>query len=258
MNPNWRLVRDGAARGAWNMAVDEAMLLVHSQNQAPPTLRFYSWKPFCLSLGRLQKQLPPAALEPCRDFDIVRRPTGGRAVWHAQEITYSLVVRQELLPMESRSVEGAYRWLSEGFLRALRELGLPVEMAPRGVRSGSSNCFAASAGCDFLAQGKKLIGAAQFRQHDTVLQHGSLLLSIDESAWRRAAGGAMESAISLQELGGDFSAEKVIEALAEGFADFVGGQWSPAELEKEELELAQMLSREKYQRDSWTFGAKSE
>lgn len=235
------------------MAVDEAMLEAHSRNLVPPTLRFYSWEPFCLSLGRLQKQLPPAALESNPDFDIVRRPTGGRAVWHAQEITYSVVVRQELLPADSRGVEGAYRWLSEGFLRGLRELGLPVEMAPRGVRTGGSNCFAASAGCDFVANKKKLIGAAQCRKDDTILQHGSLLLSIDERAWQRFAGGPMESATSLEALGFSIEAESVIGAMTEGFAAFAGGEWSHVELSEPEHFLAQTLFTKKYADKTWTF-----
>ncbi len=251
----WRLILDGAARGAWNMAVDEAILLSHAQHDAPPTLRFYSWEPFCLSLGRLQKQLPPAALDAQRDFDLVRRPTGGRAVWHAREITYCIVVRQEWLPSASRSVEGAYRWLSEGFLRGLRALGLPVEMAPLGVRTNGSNCFAASASCDFVAQGKKLIGAAQFRRDDAILQHGSLLLSIDENQWRHFAGGPMDAATSLEALGCTAPTQTVVAALAKGFAEVAGGNWGQGGLSEGELEVAQTLFREKYSRASWTFEA---
>src|SRR5262245_7678235 len=88
----WRLIRDGAAAGAWNMAVDEALLRCQLEEGSAPVLRFYSWQPACLSLGRLQRQPPPAGVE------TVRRPTGGRAVWHQHEITYSVVFPLEALP----------------------------------------------------------------------------------------------------------------------------------------------------------------
>lgn len=265
----WRLFLDGDHCGAHNMAVDEAMLLGHARGFAPPTLRFYGWNPACLSLGRLQKQLPTAAREKERlqrsqagestqsatDFDMVRRPTGGRAVWHAGEITYCAVVRAELLPPDARGVEGAYRWLSEGFLRGLQGLGLSVAMASGGVRTNGPNCFAASAGCDFVANGKKLIGAAQCRADDAILQHGSLLMTIDEEKWRELAGGPMDGAIGLAELG-DFSRASVVEALAAGFAKMAGAAWDETGLGGRENDLMQLLHTRKYSRHEWTFGAK--
>jgi lipoate-protein ligase A len=249
-------MEDGAASGAWNMAVDEAMLWAHSQGLTPPTLRFYAWEPFCLSLGRLQKQLPPAALEETKDFDLVRRPTGGRSVWHSREITYCAVMREELLPEGARSVEGAYRWLSEGFLRGLSGLGLPVEMAPNGVRTNGSNCFAASASCDFLANGKKLIGAAQCRKYNTVLQHGSLLLDIDEEEWQRFAGGPMEGAIGLSQLAPDLKPGEIVTALQEGFASVARADWTAVGLTNLEVQMAQLLCKEKYSDESWTLDGK--
>ncbi len=280
----WRLFLDEAHSGARNMAVDEAMLLAHARGFAPPTLRFYAWQPHCLSLGRLQKQLPASVAAMAMrdeigdpnaskfeadeaDFDVVRRLTGGRAVWHAQEITYCAVVRAEILPPESRSVEGAYRWLSAGFLRGLHRLGLPVAMAPGGVRTNGANCFAASAACDFVADGKKLIGAAQCRKDGAILQHGSLLLAIDEAKWQRAglasnreASGetsrAMEGATSLAALGAHLERGAIIEALCEGFAFEAEAQWKTGGLSERERALTELLDREKYGRREWTFGAK--
>ena len=259
----WRLFLDENHSGARNMAIDEAMLLSHAHDFAPPTLRFYGWDPACLSLGRLQKQLPDAARQKetpgaetaAAEFDLVRRPTGGRAVWHAREITYCAVVRAELLPPQSRSVEGAYRWLSEGFLRGLQDLGLPVSLAPGNARASGPNCFAASASCDFVANGKKLIGAAQCRADDAILQHGSLLLSIDENRWENLAGGLMDGATSLRELG-DFSKESVIGALCEGFAATAAVEWQRDGLGARENDLSYLLEERKYLRPEWTFGAK--
>ena len=253
MTTPWRLFLDGEHSGARNMAVDEAMLLAHARGLAPATLRFYGWNPHCLSLGRLQQQLPEG-VSPHADFDVVRRPTGGRAVWHAQEITYCAVVRAELLPVGARSVAGAYAHLNAGFLSGLRDLGLPVAMAPGGVRTNGANCFSASAGCDFTANGKKLIGAAQFRRDETILQHGSLLLAIDEG-WKHA-GGPMDDATSLELLGATAPSNDIIAALCAGFAGHAGVEWERGGLGGAETELAQLLFEQKYRAPEWTFGAR--
>ncbi len=244
----WRLLLDGAATGAWNMAVDEAILLAHAAGQVPPTLRFYDWNPACLSLGRLQKFDFPAK----SDFDIVRRPTGGRAVWHQHEITYSAVVRADLLPQGASSVVGAYNWLSRGFLMGLQELGVLAALAPSGVRVGGANCFGASAGCDFLANGKKLIGAAQCRKDGAILQHGSILLSIDELAWQRTTGGSMLSATALRDLGVQVPRRTIIAALSAGFARAQDLMLEAGNLCLVETALARGLHDRKYGAACWT------
>ena len=216
---------------------------------------FYRWNPHCLSLGRLQKTLPPAVIDAARDFDVVRRPTGGRAVWHAHEITYALAMPLSQLPPDARGVNGAYRWLSEGFLSGLRELGVPVEMAAAGVRTNGPNCFAASASCDFLVDGKKLIGAAQFRRDEALLQHGSLLLSIDRAVWESRAAGSMSEAIALADLGIRVDdVETIIEKLCAGFERASGTRLEQGQLSPSENARAAQLQREKYERDEWTFG----
>ena len=264
MNAAWRLLIQGAATGARNMAIDQTLLESAApragQDRASATLRFYSWQPFCLSLGRLQKNLPPAVSAPDRDFDaafdVVRRPTGGRAVWHAHEITYALAMPLSLLPDGFSSVNGAYRWLSAGFSRGLRQLGLPVEMAAPGVRTDGPNCFAASASCDFLLDGKKLIGAAQCRQHDALLQHGSILLSIDRAQWQARAGGPMDAATSLGEwdvpVASSADVERIIAALCAGFTAETGAQLAPGELTERERQRIAHLERAKYRSQIWT------
>lgn len=251
----WRLLLDDPATGAWNMGVDE-VLWQSVETGALPTLRFYSWQPFCLSVGRLQKQLPPAALHSERSFDLVRRPTGGRAVWHAQEITYSLTTRLDFLPDDARSVNGAYNWLSNGFLLGLRELGLNVALAPSGARAQGTNCFAASAGCDFLADGKKLIGAAQCRTEEALLQHGSLLLAIDQEQWQHNAGGPMNDAVSLQSLGLESDVSTIIAALCRGFEAATGANLHEGQLSGAEHGQAAELARAKYANEAWTSNGK--
>jgi lipoate-protein ligase A len=253
---SWRLLNDGAASGAWNMAVDEALWRSASEFGLA-SLRFYAWEPFCLSVGRLQKQLPTAALEE-RDFDLVRRPTGGRAVWHAHELTYAFAAPLEVLPPDARSVNGAYEWLSRSFVLGLQELGIPVEMAPSGVRTRGSNCFAASAHCDFVVDGKKLIGAAQCRDERAFLQHGSLLLRIEREQWERVAGGPMDSAISLEDLGLNAPPEQIRSALASGFERASGISLTPSVLRETETELAHALEISKYRDKDWTWSGQND
>lgn len=254
----FRLLLDPPARGALNMALDETLLKRNGGEDPSPTLRFYSWNPHCLSLGRLQKQLPPGALllENARDFDVVRRPTGGRAVWHALELTYSISAPLAFLPPEAQGVQGAYEWLSRGFLLGLESLGVRSQLAPSEKRSeGGPNCFASSAACDFQVDGKKLIGAAQCRWNGAFLQHGSLLLRMNPAEWEARTGGPMNGATSLAELGLNASAQEVARALGEGFTRATGAQLAEAQWSEEEREEAERLRAAKYESAAWTMGA---
>ena len=256
----FRLLLDSPARGAHNMAADEILLRRNAGTQPFPTLRFYSWQPHCLSLGRLQKQLPPGALIPDneRDYDVVRRPTGGRAVWHAREVTYSICAPLDFLPESARSVQGAYEWLSGGFLVGLSKLGVESKLAPSEKRGdGGTNCFASSAACDFLVNGKKLIGAAQCRLEGAFLQHGSLLLSMDEKQWQEKTGGPMSGATSLAELGVNASREEVTAALCGGFERATGVFLKEGKWEDEEVRETKLLCHEKYARKAWTLRAEN-
>ncbi len=252
----WRLIRDGAASGAWNMAVDEAIMLHQSQSSTHAgTLRFYGWNPPCLSLGRFQKWEQMLEGEP--PFDVVRRPTGGRAVWHQHEITYCAVFGEEVLPRGCTSVAGAYAWLSRGFIAGLQKLGVHATLAPAGNdRVQTANCFASATRADFVVDGRKLLGAAQCRQHGVVLQHGSLLLSVEEESWQRALGkGAPGSnagdVVTLQMLGVQNSAEEIIDALCAGCEETLKISLLPAVLAEEEASLAACLLEEKYAQPSW-------
>lgn len=128
MQQTWRFIRSGKCSPAYNMAVDEAVLTMHSEGRVPPTLRFYGWNPATLSIGYFQKadeEVEFAELE-AKGLGFVRRPTGGRAVLHDQELTYSMIVSEDY-PGMPRSVTEAYRVLSEGLLHGFRRLGLQAE-----------------------------------------------------------------------------------------------------------------------------------
>lgn len=179
----WRVIVDSAPRtGAWNMALDEAILEAVAHAAVPPTLRFYQWTPPCLSLGKRQP-LDGVDLARCaRDgIDVVRRPTGGWAILHTDELTYSIAA----LPNDPRAagaILDAYRQLSAGLVDGLRRLGVPAAMNPvnpYGVHNASAACFEVPSAYEITAGDRKLMGSAQTRPAGRVLQHGSLPLHGD-------------------------------------------------------------------------------
>jgi len=155
----WRLIRSPALSGAWNMAIDEAMLLAHAAGLTPPTFRLYSWSPPAVSLGLLQ----PADVvnEPvCRQLgiDLVRRPSGGGAVLHQHEVTYAVVADGRLCP-DGSSVLATYRWLARGLMEGLKLLGidatLPESLWETKTPSRSlSFCFVRLTGADLEVGGR--------------------------------------------------------------------------------------------------------
>jgi lipoate-protein ligase A len=174
----WNLIVEPQGRtGAENMAIDEA-LLAEADRTGKAFLRFYRWDPPCLSLGRNE---PAIARD---DIAIVRRPTGGRAVWHQDEVTYAVAAP---IAMFGR-LRDAYRAIHERLAEALRSLGADVTLAGDcpaataresfSVRpsDGPMSCFATTAGGEILVRGRKLVGSAQVRRGAAFLQHGSILL----------------------------------------------------------------------------------
>lgn len=256
----WRLILDGEYSGAWNMARDEALLLCQGGDatngettirDSTPVLRFYSWNPACVSLGRLQKNIDFERVQ-STPFDVVRRPTGGRAVLHQREVTYCAVIHEQYLPRESRSVIGAYEWLSAGFLEGFKLLGIEAQLSPAHTgRDAPTNCFNAAAQCDFLVEGKKLIGAAQCRKNDVILQHGAILLDVDEASWQNTIGGAMKDAVSLRRLGVLVPREEIVHALCDGMKRAADISFTASGLTDGELQVARRLHAKKYSCREW-------
>ncbi len=179
----WRLIISPPARGPWNMAVDEALLEATIDGRSLPCLRLYSWEPACLSLGYAQpsKDIDLTRLA-SRGWEWVRRPTGGRAILHTDELTYSVVAPLSE-PRLAGSVLESYQRLSVALLSALHCLGLPAEAHP--IHPAQSNqpaaavCFEVPSNYEVVVAGKKLVGSAQARRKNGVLQHGTLPLSGD-------------------------------------------------------------------------------
>jgi lipoate-protein ligase A len=176
---SWLLLRDAPASGAWNMAVDAALLEAAAHGQC--FLRLFAWDPPTLSFGRNEPALTRydrAAIER-RGIATVRRPTGGRAVWHHHEVTYSVCAPESAFG----PLRAAYYEIHAMLAAALQRLGAAVSLAAdrpaAGVGAGA--CFASAAGGEVTAAGGgKVVGSAQVRRHGALLQHGSILLSADQ------------------------------------------------------------------------------
>src|SRR5688500_8057100 len=162
------------------MAIDHA-LFESVQNGAPPTLRFYRWDPPCLSLGRNQPARVAMSELRQRGLDLVRRPTGGLAVLHDRELTYSVCVRVDQLG----SPRAAYAVINRALLGGLVRFGVPAESAGENTSAAAfrraGSCFAGTAPGEVGVRGRKLIGSAQRCERRTILQHGSILLGGDQT-----------------------------------------------------------------------------
>lgn len=169
------------------MALDRALLDVVIE-EGVVVLRLYRWEPFGLSFGRHE----PAARRydrrriASRGVDCVRRPTGGRAVWHARELTYAVAGPSAVLGGLRQAYGEIHRWLAD----AITDLGAPAALAaapPRAPRPADGACFAAPVGGEVLVQGWKVVGSAQLREGNALLQHGSMLLEDDQALVRELA-----------------------------------------------------------------------
>lgn len=181
----WRLLDTGSNNAYFNMAVDEAIVKIQEKNPVSPTVRFYQWMPAGLSLGYFQNINKEIDINICKEnnVDIVRRLTGGRAVLHDKELTYSLILSEKYnyLP---KSVLDSYKIISKGILTAFHSLGIEAELkgveknkkAPKGF---SSACFDAPSWYEVVVNNKKLVGSAQARKNGVILQHGSIPFDMD-------------------------------------------------------------------------------
>ena len=250
---DWRLIIGGFEDGAWNMAADEAMLAAHLRGETPPTLRFYRWRPATVSLGRFQKIESAVDAEACRAMgvEVVRRPTGGRAILHEEsEVTFSVVVAEAALG--ASGVMASYNVLAKGIVAGMRRLGLHARLVQqagqRRVTPAAADpmCFAAKARCDVEVGGKKIVGSAQVHRGSMLLQQNSLPVAVDPDRCRRAfgadpaaPGGMAHAATDLETaLGRNVAAGEVIAALRDGFAQALGARLAPGDLTDRERDDA--------------------
>ncbi len=259
------------APGAWNMAVDHA--LMESARRGRVTLRFYRWDPPCLSLGRNQRADDRYSRDAAerRGIDVVRRPTGGRSVYHDRELTYALAAPAALWG----GLRASYGRVNRALRAGLSRLGAPVGVADekdggRAPGPGSRACFRDPLPGEVTAGGRKLVGSAQWREDGALLQQGSLLLGDDQAVVEelRAApgeggadasgaggrpGGDDAAAAALEELLDPVPAfERLTEALRAGFRREFGLDTVDGALAEEERERARGL-RGRYRDGGWTW-----
>jgi lipoate-protein ligase A len=191
MREVWRLIPYAEFDGSTNMSIDEAILEERINGAAPPTLRLYGFSPPCVTIGLSQKMDDAVAARiQAAGVDVVRRPTGGRAVLHLDDLTYSFVGTDTTCGGRfSTSITESYKQISQGLVAAFAELGAPSELGATGVAYRHlQDCFMATTGSDLHHNGTKLIGSAQVRRRGSILQHGSVPLLQDPEMMPRLLG----------------------------------------------------------------------
>ncbi len=257
----WRLLPLQTNNAFMNMAIDEAILTARIAGQVPNTLRFYRWQPSAVSIGKNQNPQNEVYLDACKRLgvDVVRRISGGGTVYHDYEgeVTYSVNAKTEALG--TADITSVYAKIYEAITDALRLLGIPADFS----RGDQKNCP------NLTVNGKKISGSSQTITRGVVLQHGTVLRSVDlpkmftllklkNASCTQAADIAKRKITSIQnELGHVVMPETVANALAQGFRAILKIQLEPSELTPYEVELAQKLYKEKYSKTEWNFEGKT-
>ena len=264
-NATWRLLDTGESDGITNMAVDEAIMYAVREKKSPPTLRFYGWSPPCVSIGYLQS-IDEIDLEICREkgYSLVRRLTGGRAVLHIDELTYSVIASQEEAQVAG-DILTSYRRLSLGLVKSLQILGCNVTQSDcyKSHKQGSSACFEIPSHYEVKSYGRKLIGSAQVRRNGVILQHGAIplkgdisrltdVLTISESDKDNLREKLLKRAIALDEsIGRDATYDEVVKVIVKGFEQALNLNFETGTLsDYEKVEAAKL--KIKYLDDKWT------
>lgn len=243
------------------MALDEAILSARIAEQVPNTLRFYRWQPSSVSVGKNQNPEAEVYLDACKrlGIDVVRRMSGGGTVYHDYdgEVTYSVVAK--ISDLGTADITSVYAKIYEAIQAALALLGITADFSSGDAR----NCP------NMTVKGKKISGSSQAISRGVVLQHGTVLRSVDlpkmfmllrlkNASCTQAADIAKRKITSVEnELGHPVSPRAVADALAKGFASSWGIQFEVGELTHHELDLAACLCREKYATKDWIFEAKT-
>lgn len=260
----YRYIDTGTQDAALNMALDEAILTHYLKGEAPPTLRVFRWTQPSISLGRFQNVEREIDSEVCQrqGIALVRRPTGGRAVYHRDEFTYSIVIgKREGVPS---GVVAAYAYLAHGLIAALNNLGVHAILSDERVsKHPSAACFASSTQADLTSNGFKLVGSAQVWKDDGLLQQGSLPLD-DRSAEffallryptvearQEALAAYREKTTPLHSFAPTVTWDEVATAFKSGFSTALRTTFEPAALTQQEWDLAHQLVEEKYSKLAW-------
>lgn len=265
-NFKFRLITSESQNGFMNMAIDEAIAIACDKQLSPPTLRLYTWNPPCVSIGYFQDVNEVIDISECKkqNIDIVRRLTGGKAVLHNKELTYSIISpsKNDIFP---KYIKGSYKAIADCLLQGLKNLGISGEITESPSKKGVGfSCFLDTSFYEISVKGKKLIGSAQKRWRNLFLQHGSIIISPSHT---QLAGilrfnkeeertGFInlhkEKSTSIEEE--RKSSSDIIEiksAIKKGFEEGIGIKLFEEELTDFEKNEAQRLFKEKYGNDNW-------
>jgi lipoyl(octanoyl) transferase len=266
---DWNLIITPPMNGSMNMAIDEALLKSIGANESLPILRLYAWEPACISLGYAQKynDIDEQHLK-AKGWEVVRRTTGGRAILHTDEITYA-VIGAKNEPRLVGDVLASYKRISKALLASLKILNAPAIVVEQTkinqTQRAEPICFEIPSSYEITLNGKKIIGSAQARKKEGVLQHGSLPLTGDltriteilryknDNSREFAKMRMMKNATTLQmELGINFSWDEAAKALEKSFVEELNINFIPRDLSEREFECAAELQIAKYGNPSWT------
>lgn len=258
MNP-WRLINSGALPSVLNMGIDQALLQLYARGESPPTLRFYQWNPPGISLGCLQRRPSfDAGAYRRLGFDVVRRPTGGRAVLHQNDLTYSIITgTQEGIPV---TLPAVYGLLCRGLLVGFRLLGIEAELGQEQAQADQPDiCFLRSTIGDIVYRGKKFVGSAQTWSGSSLLQHGSIVLEPQTATWAELLGGdegaqqthcedLNKRMTSLSEILGHVPPIHTVKAaIVKGMAQVLGVVFAEGQLTPSEWTLAHEMANQQYE-----------
>ncbi|OGS40726.1 MAG: lipoate--protein ligase [Euryarchaeota archaeon RBG_13_31_8] len=252
MKEQWRLLKTQNNSAFANMAIDRAVLVESSKTKVPPTVRFYTWKPPAISIGYFQSLKDEIDIDACKDLGVefVRRITGGGAVFHDKELTYSIVI-PESNPKVPKNILESYRRICGAVIKGLKQLWIESKYAPIN---------------DIIVNNKKISGNAQTRKLKTVLQHGTILIDVDvdkmfkllkvpdEKIKDKMIADVKQRVTSIKHVSGNIvSFSEVADAMQTGFEQEFGIELVIDVLTKDEINLAKKFERECFSTNEWNF-----
>lgn len=260
MDRTWRLIVDGDQPSAMNMAIDEAILLSFLRGETPPTLRLYGWKQPSITVGCFQNlDSGRMSLEYCKEqgINVVRRSTGGRAVVHGNDLTFSIVVGMDDLPPDCRGVVPSHAYLMQGIVNGLRTLDIPADIGPERhnshEKSVGADCFAHIAECDVRLGRAKIAGAAQVRRGNGLMEQGSLPYRESSVDFSQLFPGTRHIPTPLPDTLLQTKLPHLQTAIIDGFTTALGVRFTGETLTTHELAEAHSLAETRYENNEWTY-----
>lgn len=271
----WYFINSGPCSPSYNMSLDEALLDWHSEGLIPPVIRFYEWNPATLSIGYFQSVEKEIDLDAVNRLGLgfVRRPTGGRGVLHEHELTYSVIVTESYPDMPATVTE-AYRVISEGLLLGFQNLGLDAYFSIPDTEEKKQNlkkpktavCFDSPSWYELVVEGKKVAGSAQTRQKGVILQHGAILLDLDEDKLiqtfkfssealrERVKASLSKKAVAINKISQNpVTIDECKKAFKKGFEDALQIELVEFALSEEQELYVNALEKKRYDNNQWNF-----